>query len=136
MSANSSNVADRHENKCLGTTSLKKAQRLRVPVMPADKRAIEANARATGLTVASYLRQLGLQRPVTGILDLQAVDELARVAADQGRLGGLLKLFLTQDDKLDALGGQRDLRGRVVALLQRILETQKQIEVVMERVIP
>jgi hypothetical protein len=115
---------------------LKDAQRLRVPVSPADKRAIEANARATGMTVASYLRQLGLQRPARGILDYQAVPELARVAADQGRLGGLLKLFLTQDDKLEALGGQRDLRARVVALLQRILETQKQIEAVIERVVP
>jgi len=115
--------------------SLKHAQRLRVPVTTADKRAIEDNARASGLTVASYLRQLGLQRPVSGILDLQAVDELARVAADQGRLGGLLKLFLTQDAKLEELGEQRDLRGRVVTLLQRILETQKQIEAVMERVV-
>jgi hypothetical protein len=117
-------------------TSLKQAQRLRVPVTPADKRAIEANAAATGLTVATYLRQLGLQRPMTGVLDLRAVAELARVAADQGRLGGLLKLFLTQDAKLEELGGQRDLRARVVTLLQRILETQKQIESVMESVVP
>jgi hypothetical protein len=116
--------------------SLKGAQRLRVPVSPADKRVIEANARAAGLTVAPYLRRLGLQQPVSGILDLQAVNELARIAADQGRLGGLLKLFLMQDDKLEALGGQRDLRARVVTLLHRVLETQKQIEGVMERVVP
>jgi hypothetical protein len=118
------------------STSLKRAQRLRVPITPDDKRTIEAHAAACGLTVATYLRELGLQRPTKGVLDLQAVDELARVAANQGRLGGLLKLFLTEDAKLEELGGERDLRGRVVVLLHRILETQKQIEAVMERVVP
>lgn len=117
-------------------TSLKDAQQLRVPVMPADKLAIEANAAEAGLTVAAYLRTVGLKKAVTSNLDLQAVSELARVAADQGRLGGLLKLFLTLDDKLEQLGGQRDLRARVVMLLQRVLETQKRIESVMERVVP
>lgn len=129
-------VAETPAHQRRAATRLKDAQRLRVPVTPADKRAIEANAKAHGLTVATYLRQLGLQRPVAGILDLQAVNELARVAADQGRLGGLLKLFLTMDDKLEALGAQHDLRARVVLLLQRVLETQKQIESVMERVVP
>lgn len=116
-------------------TSLKDAQQLRVPVMPADKLAIEANAADAGLTVAAYLRTVGLQRCVSTILDHTAVADLARIAADQGRLGGLLKLFLTMDDKLEQLGGQRDLRGRVVMLLQRILETQRQIEGVMGRVV-
>jgi ABC-type uncharacterized transport system substrate-binding protein len=116
-------------------TSLKHAQQLRVPVMPEDKRVIEANAADVGLSVAAYLRELGLRRVVPSVLDHRAVAELARVAADQGRLGGLLKLFLTMDDKLEQLGGQRDLRARVVVLLQRIGETQKALEAVMQRVV-
>jgi hypothetical protein len=115
--------------------SLKDAQQLRVPVMPEDKRAIEANAAEVGLSVATFLRELGLRKSVPSVLDHKAVAELARIAADQGRLGGLLKLFLTLDDRLEQLGGQKDLRGRVVVLLHRILETQKQLEAVMERVV-
>lgn len=115
--------------------SLKQAPQLRVPVMPADKRTIEANAASVGLSVAAFLRDLGLKKPMAGILDHESVLALARVNADMGRLGGLLKLFLTSDDKLQQLGEQRDLRGRVLTLLQRIGETQQQMQAVMERVV-
>ena len=115
--------------------SLKDAQQLRVPVLPEQKRAIEANARAAGLPVAAFLRRLGLNHAVTGIVDQRAVAELARINGDLGRLGGLLKLWLTTDDKLTIFADQADVRLRVLKLLQRIIATQQELQTVMQRVI-
>jgi hypothetical protein len=38
--------------------------------------------------------------PIKSILDQNSIADLAKVNADHGRLGGLLKLWLTNDEKL------------------------------------
>jgi hypothetical protein len=67
---------------------------LKVTVTPAEKLEIDAKAKEAGLSVASYLRACALGRQVHSVLDLRAVNDLVKVAGDQGRLGGLLKLWL------------------------------------------
>ena len=67
---------------------------LKVTVTPAEKAIIEARAHEAGLSVASYLRASALGRQVRSALDRKAASELVKVAGDQGRLGGLLKLWL------------------------------------------
>jgi hypothetical protein len=60
-----------------------------------DERArIEERAKATGLSISAYLRTAGLGHPIESVLDHAAVMDLAKVNGDQGRLGGLLKLWL------------------------------------------
>ena len=66
----------------------------KVFVTAAERAEIEARATAAGLSVSSYLRAAGLGHPVRSALDHEAVMALAKVNADQGRLGGLLKLWL------------------------------------------
>ena len=47
------------------------------------------------MSVAAYLRALGTGHSPPGKVDLRAIHELGRLRADLGRLGGLLKLWLT-----------------------------------------
>jgi len=64
-------------------------------VVDADERAeIKCRAEAAGLSVSAYLRAVALNHRTSSVLDHEAVGELVKVAGDQGRLGGLLKLWL------------------------------------------
>jgi hypothetical protein len=83
---------------CLMRESSDKARRdarLKVSLSPAERAAIEERAVATGRSLSSLLRDLALGFEPKAILDQQAVLALVKVNADQGRLGGLLKLWLT-----------------------------------------
>ena len=68
---------------------------LKTFVSPEERLAIETRAREAGLTVSSYLRNAALNRPIESTADQQAFLGLLKVNADLGRLGGLLKLWLS-----------------------------------------
>lgn len=95
----------------------RKHRHLRVPVLPEEAQAIKAQAQSAGLPVAAYLRNVGLGVSVTSVLDYERIDDLARVNADLGRLGGLLKLWLTNDERLRGIRAE-ELR-RVLAKIER-----------------
>lgn len=115
--------------------TLKTAKCIRVPALRKDKETIEANAKAVGLSTAEFLRRLGLGFEPPSTLDFEAVADLAKVNADQGRLGGLLKLWLTDDAKFRDFADQRGVRGSVLTLLQQIGESQKTLQRVMQRIV-
>ncbi|MBE7157429.1 MAG: hypothetical protein INR62_03170 [Rhodospirillales bacterium] len=48
------------------------------------------------MSLASHLRAVALGGQVHSVLDHAAVSEWVRVAGNQGRLGGLLKLWLVE----------------------------------------
>jgi mobilization protein NikA len=73
----------------------KRAKILRVVVSDTEAGHIAAYAQGTGLSVSHYLRNLGLGDPPQSQLDRQLVLELIKINGDQGRLGGLLKLWLS-----------------------------------------
>ena len=68
---------------------------LKVFVSERERTDIETRAGATGLSVSAYLRNLGLGFQPHSTLDQEAILALLRVNADQGRLGGLFKLWLS-----------------------------------------
>jgi hypothetical protein len=68
---------------------------LKVVVSARERAEIETRAAATGLSVSAYLRNLGLGFQPHSTLDQQAILALLKVNADQGRLGGLFKLWLS-----------------------------------------
>ena len=107
-----------------------RARQLHVPVLPDEEAAIKKMAASTGLSVAAYLRNVGLGYQVHSILDHKGVEELARINGDLGRLGGLLKLWLT-DDPRAAQYGQRLIR----ALLSKIENTQDQMHGIMRAMV-
>ena len=94
---------------------------MKVFVTDAERARIEERAKLAGLSVSSYLRAAGLHQPIRSVLDHQAVCDLAKVNGDQGRLGGLLKLWLMER------AGQGAPAAEVRCLLDRIGETQAQL---------
>jgi hypothetical protein len=67
---------------------------LQVVVDGHERAEIKQRAQAAGLSVSAYLRAVALNHRISSDLDHAAVGDLVKVAGDQGRLGGLLKLWL------------------------------------------
>jgi mobilization protein NikA len=111
-------------------TAGKRKHHLRVPVFPDEKQLIEEQAQRAGMSVARFLRDVGQGYRIGGVVDYEQVRELARINGDLGRLGGLLKLWLTNDERT-AQFGEATLR----ALLSRIESTQDQMGQVMMNVV-
>ena len=67
---------------------------------------INARCRALKLSRSEYLRNLGLGYQPKSQFDQDAIRALVKLHADQGRLGGLLKLWLTERKGEGANAGQ------------------------------
>jgi len=102
--------------------------RLALAVSADDRTRILERARVAGLSVSAYLRASGLGHPIRSVLDYDAVRDLAKVNGDQGRLGGLLKLWL--EDRPGCGAPEIDVRR----LLERIDELQGRLIDVVSRV--
>lgn len=70
---------------------------LKVYVTPEERAAIIANALACGLSISAFVRNLALGHVPASILDLREIPNLIAARGDLGRLGGLLKLWLSDD---------------------------------------
>lgn len=103
---------------------------LRVPVEVEEGEVIKEQAEKCGLSAAEYLRRLGLGYEPTSIVDNQKVNELAKINGDLGRLGGLLKLWLS-DDRRAAHFDKKTING----LLKEIEKTRTQMTEIMMKVI-
>ena len=104
----------------------KRARRIGLTLHPAEAEAIEELARSVGMSVASYLRAVGAGYQPRAIVDRDQVEEMLRINGDLGRLGGLLKLWLSDDAKL----GQFDrgqIRQVILGALRRIEENQAEL---------
>ncbi|EDP0643709.1 conjugal transfer transcriptional regulator TraJ [Salmonella enterica] len=108
----------------------KRRRHLRVPVFPDEAQAIEKNAERAGMSVARYLREVGQGYKIMGVVDYEHVRELARINGDLGRLGGLLKLWLTDDPRTARFGD-----ATILALLAKIEEKQDELGKVMMGVV-
>jgi hypothetical protein len=90
---------------------------LKVYINREEKRRIAANAGACGLSLSAYVRTLTLGERPAAAIDLDAMDKLLKLSADLGRLGGLLKMLLTNDERLDDMGrdmGRATIDGTLV----------------------
>ena len=103
---------------------------IKVYCLPEERELIEANAKTAGISVARYLRDVGQGYQVKGVMDYHYVRELARVNGDLGRLGGLLKLWLTDDPRTARFGD-----ATILALLARIEATQDEMSRLMKSVV-
>lgn len=99
--------------------SRKHVRRLRIPVHPEEEHIIKENAAQAGLATAVYLRRLALGYEIKSAIDQQHIIELSKINADLGRLGGLLKLWLTNDERL------AHIEPKIISVvLERIKATQ------------
>lgn len=74
---------------------------IKVYVLPDERTEIEARAQQARMSNSTYLRQLGQGYEPASTVDHEAVLELIRAKGELGRLGGLLKMWLTNDERLD-----------------------------------
>lgn len=98
-----------------------RANRIDVWATEAELIQISQNANALKLSRSEYLRQLGLNYQPKGQFDQEAIRKLVSLHADQGRLGGLLKLWLAERK------GEGASVGNVRALLQQIESLQMEL---------
>ncbi|WP_353858491.1 conjugal transfer protein TraJ [Azospirillum formosense] len=94
--------------------------------LPAERAEIEANAKTAGLSLSAYLREVALGTQPRNVVDYQQVDVLARTHADINRLGGLLKMWLTNEER----GGHREvseLLGQIAEASRALTDTAKKI---------
>ena len=103
---------------------------IKVYCLPEERAEIEANAKRAGVSVARYLRDVGQGYQIKGVMDYEYVRELVRVNGDLGRLGGLLKLWLTDDARTARFGVKT-----ILALLGKIEATQDKMSGIMESVV-
>jgi hypothetical protein len=103
---------------------------IKVWCLPEERRSIEVGADAAGLSLSAYLRTVGMGYEIRSILDHTRVEELARINGDLGRLGGLLKLWLTDDARTARFG-----ESTIPAVLARIEDTQSKMHEVMRAVV-
>ena len=111
-------------------TTRKGSLPIKVHCLTEERQQIEANARAAGLSIAQYSREVGKGYRITGVMDYEKVLELARINGDLGWLGGLLKLWLTNNDRAAQFG-----YTTIHAVLSKIKKTQEEMGKVMMSVV-
>lgn len=108
----------------------RKFRPLQVYCLPEERARIGASAKAAGLSVSEYLRRIGMGYQVTGKVDFDAVLVLARINGDLGRLGGLLKMWLSDDARMVRFSDQH-----ILALLAKIEIVSQAMLPVMEDIL-
>lgn len=96
---------------------------IKVWCLPEEKASIEENASKAGMSVSMYLRNVGMGYRIKGVIDAELVLKLAKINGDQGRLGGLLKLWLTNSEKLSSQDPEQ-MRRVIHGVLERIVTMQ------------
>jgi len=103
---------------------------IKVYCLPDERAAVQAKADAAGLSLSAYLLRVGMGYEIQGILDHRRVHDLAKVNGDLGRLGGLLKLWLTNNARVAEF-----TPATIRALLAKIEATQDELRAVMMKVV-
>jgi hypothetical protein len=98
-----------------------------VRVTEEEKARIHANAATCGVSAPALLRKLGLGLQTQSVLDQRAVLALVRVNGDLGRLGGLLKLWLSNDER-----SPHGITHDVLRLFREIEQTQAKLRALVE----
>lgn len=96
-------------------------KRLLVTLNEEEHALIKTTAAAVGMSMSRFLRVVGLGHQPQSILDHEQVREVIRARGDLGRVGGLLKLWLTE-------------RAGAGAAVEDVRVVLNQIEVIAEEV--
>lgn len=102
---------------------------LRAVVNAEERAQIEQRAKGARLTISAYLRACALGiRVRSSALEHEQVMLLSRVNADQGRLGGLLKLWLTDRPGTGAtIREVRQLLAQIEAVQAQLAEASSRL---------
>jgi len=106
---------------------------IKVHCLPEEKSKIESRAKSCSMSVSHFLRDRGMGYRPKSTLDVDAVMEMSKVNADQGRLGGLLKMWLTNDERITAMGNDQ-VKQTILTLLDDIKKNQDRMWEVVQKV--
>ncbi len=113
-----------------------KRRHIKIWVTEDEKQKIVANAATCGMPVSAYARSVALGHKPVCLNNLNELDKVYKLNADLGRLGGLLKMLLTNDERL------RDMsvgRGMAVATIEDTLFNlrccQEELRIMIEAVV-
>ena len=104
-----------------GPVAPRKTQAIAVWATLEQRATIERLAGSAGLSMSVYLRTLGLGYEPKSILDAESVGELLAACGELGKLGGVLKQYLTE------WPGQGGAAFQVRRLLEQIQALREQI---------
>ena len=109
---------------------------IKIYLKPSDKARIAQNARECGMSMSAYARSLALgDTPITNI-ELDEMNKVMKVHADLGRLGGLLKMTLTNDELLQDMGremGVATIDGTLVDIRAAQAKLLELVDVVLKK---
>lgn len=101
-------------------------KRLQVVLNDSELEYLKKAAKALGVSASNYVRSCALNYKLVPLETLEDVRILAKINGDLGRLGGLLKMWLSNDERLK-FSSERELRE----LLAKINANSKDMEEVM-----
>lgn len=110
----------------MGTNKRKYSKRIQVVVSDDEFAKIAEAAESVGLSHSAYLRELGLGYAPAPVYDLEAVEQMMKLNADQGRLGGLIKMWLSNDERL-LMFERESLSKAIFGVLKQIEELQGEL---------
>lgn len=124
-----------YENEMKNAISRRGSTPIKVFCLPNEHHEIALRAQGVGLSKSAYLRQVGLGFEVKSILDHERITELLKINGDLGRLGGLLKLWLTRPERLEQHFEAKAIADSIEGALSEIFRTQHEIRAVLQTVI-
>jgi len=83
----------------MGSETRHRNKHVMIRVSEQEYALIAAHASGCSLSIPSFLRSVGQGFIPSSTVDSQAITQLAKLHADLGRVGGLLKLWLTNDER-------------------------------------
>ena len=104
----------------------RRKQMVLIRVDEEEKRTLQEKAKKCGQSIAGMLRALGLGYPLISRVDQFALDTLVKESANLGRLGGLLKWWLTQNSDTKPSLGNRTYES-IEALVDEIEQNQREM---------
>jgi hypothetical protein len=99
---------------------------LRVVVSATERERIRQRAQIAGMSVSSFLRTAALGSRVHQALDWEAVRMLAKINSDQGRLGGLLRMYLKDPDATGSIA--RALLDQIKSVQRDLAEAARKVK--------
>lgn len=87
---------------------------------------IDAKAKAAGMTVSAYVRTAAMNKRIVSALDREGLGILSKVHGDQGRLGGLLRMYLKDPDATGSVA--RALLDQIKSVQRDLAEAARKVK--------
>ena len=105
-------------------STAKRTRVLQAYITEEEHDSIAESSHRAGLTVSTFARRVCLGMRVPSKEDAQARRELCKINGDLGRLGGLLKLAITDENRATIRPLLKEIESSMKLLREKILEVK------------